>query len=274
MRAYDVIHTVQDLRHLSWSESGQTSASGGVFLKARQGTGGRATYYKLSCYDSYRGVYGHECVNEVIAARLMGVLGISHVRYTLVHARIVVDGSEYTTWIARSKSFRKTGERKMAFDTYFDLLHEQCESPLEFCERKGWLACVQQMMLVDYLIANRDRHGANIEVLQGRDGEARLAPLFDNGVSLVFSCYQDEACARDFNPLKDVRANNFIGTRSLEENLAFVPANLEVGELRAEDRTRLLAGFEGVLPEAHLHAIWSIIWQRWSHWRGRAGDAQ
>ena len=276
MRAYDVVHTVQDLRHLVWSETGQTSASGGTFLKARTGVGPSATYYKLSCYDSYRGIYGHECVNEIVASRLMEALGVEHVRYSLVHARIVVDDVEHVTWLARSKSFRKAGESKMAFDTFFDLMHEKGESQLEFCERFGWLESVQRMMLVDFLIANRDRHGANIEVLRARDGSLRLAPLFDNGVSLVFSCYGDEQRARSFEPLQDVRANNFIGTKSLEHNLQFVPSSVDVGTLCKGDRQRLLAGLDDALPQAHLDAIWSIIWQRWLHWQQRcsARDAE
>ena len=271
MRAYDVIGKVQDLRHLVWSETGQTSASGGTFLKARTGVGAHATYYKLSCYDSYRGIYGHECVNEVVAARLMDMLEVPHVRYSLVHARICVDGVEHVTWLARSKSFRKTGERKMAFDTFFDLMHRQGESQLELCERYGWLDAIQRMMLVDFLIANRDRHGANIEVLRTRDGKLRLAPLFDNGVSLVFSCYGDESRVHEFDPMQDVQANNFIGTRSLFENLRFVPAEAVDGRVGSEDRGRLLLGLEGALSPAHLDAIWNIVWQRWCYWRELCG---
>ena len=267
MRAYDVIHTVQDLRQLVWSETGQTSASGGTFLKARTGIGPNATYYKLSCYDSYRGIYGHECVNELVASRLMELLGVDHVRYSLIHARVVVDEVERTTWLARSKSFRALGESKMPFNTFFDLMHKKGESQLEFCGRFGWLEFVQRMMLVDYLIANRDRHGANIEVLQSNDGTLRLAPLFDNGVSFVFSCYGDEQCVRDFDPLQDVRANNYIGTRSLVENLRFVPADITIGELSERDCETLFAGLDGVLPQAHLDAMWNIIWQRWQRWR-------
>ena len=267
MRAYDVIHTVQDLRQLVWSETGQTSASGGTFLKARTGIGASATYYKLSCYDSYRGIYGHECVNELVASRLMELLGVDHVRYTLIHARVVVDEVERTTWLTRSKSYRAAGESKMSFDSYFDLMHKKGESQLEFCERQGWLEFVQRMMLVDYLIANRDRHGANIEVLQSNDGTLRLVPLFDNGVSFVFSCYGDEQRVRDVDPLQDVRANNYIGTRSLVENLRFVPAGIAVGELFERDREALFAGLDGALPQAHLDAMWNIIWQRWQHWR-------
>ena len=266
MRAYDVISAVQDLRSLDWSESGQTSASGGTFLKARMGVGAHATYYKLSCYDSYRGVYGHECVNELIASRLMELLGVSHVRYTLVHALVRIDGAEHDTWLARSKSFRKNGESKMAFDTFFDLMHEKGESQLDFCQRYGWLEYVQRMLLADYLIANRDRHGANIEVLRGKDAALRLAPLFDNGVSLLFSCYGDLKRVRRFDPLEDVRANNFIGMRSLEANLAFVPPDLKIQPLDESAREKLLLGLESVLPHEHREAIWNMIWKRWQHW--------
>ena len=266
MRAYDVIQKKPDLTSLVWSESGQTSASGGTFLKARVGIGAQATYYKLSCYDSYRGIYGHECVNELIAARLMALLDVPHVEYRLVHADMQVDGVRYDTWLARSKSFRKQGERKIAFDMFFDLMHQPGESQFDFCERYGWSDDIQHMMLVDYLIINRDRHGANIEVLRDRSGNLRLAPLFDNGVSLVFSCYGDEDCAAAFDALADRRVNNFIGSRSLEENLRFVAPDVVAGSLQESDRSVLLAGLDSVLPQAHLDAIWNIVWQRWQRW--------
>jgi hypothetical protein len=162
----------------------------------------------------------------------------------------------------------------MAFDTFFDFKHEQGESQLAFGERYGWLEDVQRRLLVDYLIANRDRHGANIEVLRGRDGSLRLAPLFDNGVSLVFSCYGDAEAAKAFEPLKDVRANNFIGTRSLEENLRFVSPNIKLGELLESDKATLLAGLEDSLSPVHLDAIWNIVWQRWQHWLDTRGKGE
>ncbi len=39
-------------------------AAAGSFLKAYSDLGGIKTYYKLSNYDSVRGVTGHECINE------------------------------------------------------------------------------------------------------------------------------------------------------------------------------------------------------------------
>lgn len=263
MRVYDLIKTCQDLTHLEWSESMQTSGSGGTFLKSREGVGAKATYYKLSCYDPYRGIYGHESVNEIVAARLMDVFGIEHASYRLIHANVKVDGKIHETWLCRSKSFRAEGERKQAFDLFYGLHRKEEESPLELCERYGWSKQIQQMMLVDYLIMNRDRHGANIEVLRSPEGQVRLAPLFDSGVSLLFSCHDDESHIRAFDPLADVRANNFIGTKSLEENLRFIAADFEVPRLCSDGRERILAGLECILPEYHVDKIWEIIWKRW-----------
>lgn len=265
MRAYDIVKRQQDLRRLSWTQAAFTSGTGGMLLKSREQTGSTLWYYKLSSYDSYRGVYGHECVNELVASRLLDILGIEHVRYALVNALVSVDGDELPTWLCRSPSFRRTGERKVSLDTFFDLHRKGRESPLDLCRRYGWDEHVRQVALLDYLIANRDRHGANMEVLQSRNGVLRLAPLFDNGLSLVFSCYDDEERVRAFEPLADIQANNYLGSRSLEENLKIIGLPSACGQLHPQDRAKLLAGLEDVLPQAHLDKIWDIVWERWCH---------
>ena len=87
-----IIHEKQDLTYLSWSKIRNSSGTAGSFLKAYSDLGGEKTYYKLSNYDSYRGVFGHECVNELIVSRVMNVLGIPHVIYQLIHTQIILDG--------------------------------------------------------------------------------------------------------------------------------------------------------------------------------------
>ena len=262
----DIYPKLRDLTMLDWTERGFSSGTGGMLLKAREQTGGTLWYYKASSYDGYRGVYGHECVNELVASRLMDALGVAHLRYDLIHAQIEVDGSTHQTWVSRSKSFRRKGERKLGLDTFFDLYRMEGESPLGLCERFGWSDQVQQMMAVDYLIANRDRHGANIEVLVARDGSFRLAPIFDCGLSLVFSCFGDEEQVRAFDPMRDVVANNYLGTRSLEENLAFVrPESIGGWSLDQDDLDDITRGIDLALPPAHVKKIREIIWERWVH---------
>ena len=269
--AKDVEHAIQDLTHLDWSESSVSSATGGSYLKARSGDGAEATYYKLSCYDEVNGIYGHECVNELIAARCMDVLCVAHVPYRLVHALVRVGGREHETWLVESSSFRKSGESKTSLASFYGWNHLEGEGRMNFCARFGWTQEVQKMMLVDYLIANRDRHGGNLEVLKGRDGSIRLAPLFDNGLSLCFSTYNVRQL-REVNPLQDVACNNFLGTRSLDENLTrFVPAGLPVGRLQEVHKEQIVGGLvpamehavEGASAEELLEFLWNMIWERW-----------
>ena len=262
----DLVPELQDLRHLTWNERATSSGTSGCFLKARVGDGASALYYKLSCYDSYRGIFGHECANELVASRLMDVLGFEHVRYRLVHALVDIDGVTHETWLNASNSFRAAGERKQALDLFYDLNKLPGEPPFDLCARFGWSERIAQILLIDYLVANRDRHGANIEVVRSGNGVVRLAPIFDSGLSFVFSCYGNEQRIEQFNPLEDVLANNYLGTRSLEENLQFVPGDLTVNRLDAAHRAYLFDGLEGILPSVHLNKMWDIVWERWNRY--------
>ncbi|MEY8460393.1 hypothetical protein AALA69_04605 [Eggerthellaceae bacterium 24-137] len=264
----DVCVPLQDLRHLRWDERAVTSGTSGTFPKARRSGHGVTYYYKLSCYDSYRGIYGHECVNEVLAARLLAELKIPRVDYRLVHARVAIDGEERETWLNVSTSFRAPGERKMTFELFYDLKRHSGESPFAFCQRMGWGRHIAQMLAFDFLIANRDRHGANIEVILSPDGAMRLAPLFDNGLSFVFSCYGDAKRAAAFDALEDVNANNYLGTRSLLENLQFVTdlaeGSLALPVLDAAALDRVFDQLDPAIPSAaHRAKMREMIERRW-----------
>ena len=244
---------------------------GGSYLKARFGEGATATYYKLSCYDEINGVYGHECVNELIASRLMDALCIEHVPYKLIHAQVLVDGKVFKTWLCESTSFRKPGQSKMSLARFYSLNRLPEEGHLEFCERFGWGPSIHKTMLVDYLIANRDRHGGNLEVLKDRNGHVRLAPLFDNGLSLCFSTFQAPQLA-NINPTSDIVSNNYLGTRSLEQNLLrFVPSNLGIGRLTESHEQVLFDGLapalndavQGISGREFAQFLWHMIWERW-----------
>ena len=128
----DIVTQLQDMRHLDWAARKMSPGTPGCFLKAYEEVDGKRIYYKLSNYDSYRGVFGHECVNELIASRVINVLGIPHVAYKLVHAKIIIDGKDVETWISVSENFRKDNEEKLVYDMYYDLQKKDKESPLDF----------------------------------------------------------------------------------------------------------------------------------------------
>ena len=111
-----IIYTPQDLTHLSWSKIRGSSGTAGSFLKAQETTPEGKTYYKLSDYDSFHGVTGHESVNEIIADRMLTILDIPHLSYQLIHADIIVDEKPIRTWLCASRNFRQRGEKKDALD--------------------------------------------------------------------------------------------------------------------------------------------------------------
>ena len=255
----------QDLTYLSWSVYRNSSGTAGSFLKSYSELGGKKVYYKLSNFDKVQGVIGHECVNELIVDRLLTILGIPHLPYQLIHADIMLEGQIQDVYLCASEDFKEKGESKIALDAYKEREALPKESALDFCVRMGWETYIYQMLVVDYLILNRDRHGANIEVLRNsRKKTLRLAPLFDHGLSLLCRCINDSQIEA-FNVMEDKLCNNFIGSRSTWENLKLIPKEKfpVFNPLHESDREIIMDGMEGIISEALQDKIWEMIWKRW-----------
>ena len=260
-----IIRDKQDMTHLSWSKIRNSSGTAGSFLKAYSMLGGKKTYYKLSNFDKTKGVVGHECVNEIIVDRLLDILGIPHLHYQLIHADVIIDGKPQEVYLCASEDFKQRGESKLALDAYWEIERAENEPALDFCIRNGWEEYVYQMMAVDFLILNRDRHGANIEVLRNnRKKTIHLAPLFDHGLSLLFSCTDDSAVA-EYDVMADKRVNNFIGSGSTWENVSSIPKDKlpQLNALKETDRDVLMNGLDGIISQPLQDKIWEMIWKRW-----------
>ena len=260
-----VIVEKQDLTYLKWSHVRNSSGTAGTFLKSQSIISGEKIYYKLSNYDSEKGIVGHECVNEIIVDRLLTILGVEHLEYQLIHADVEIDGKTHDTWICASKDFKHRGETKAALDNYYQINRKVDESRYEFCVNKGWKKYIDTLLAVDYLILNRDRHGANIEVLRnGRKHTTRIAPLFDHGLSFLCSCYNEKEIEQ-FDILADKPCQNFIGSRSTLENLSLITEKNTVfqSKLKEQDRKILFEDLSTVLSEVHLRKIWDMLWARW-----------
>ncbi len=254
-----------DLTYLSWSLIRHSSGTAGSFLKAYSELGGKKVYYKLSNYDNVRGVIGHECVNELIADRLLTVLGVEHLHYQLIHADIRVNERIEDVFLCASDDFKEPGEDKTALDAYYSAEHAEGETPLDFCNRMGWGKYLWEMFAVDFLILNRDRHGANIEVLRNkRKRTIRLAPLFDHGLSLLFSCRSDDAIDA-FDVMEDRPIQSYLGSTSAQENLKLIPVDElpRFNRLQESDRAVLMEGLDDVISPKLQDAIWNMIWRRW-----------
>lgn len=84
----NVITELQDLTYLKWSHVRSSSGTAGTLLKSESMIDEKKRYYKLSNFDAVNGVVGHECINEIIVDRLLTILEVDHVPYTLIHAKI------------------------------------------------------------------------------------------------------------------------------------------------------------------------------------------
>ena len=271
MASRDIVRAIQDLTGLDWNERASSSGTAGTYLKARTGSGSRLIYYKLPRYNGVV-IDGYECVNELLASRLMDALGIEHLAYRLIHAKVLIDGAGYETWLNSSRNFRKVGERKLSLGAFFDLYKNPGESPMELYRRFGWQEDIARMMLVDYLMANRDRHASNIEVLAAPDGSFRIAPIFDTGFSLLAPLAGDLERIAAFDPLADVATTNFVGSRSLEKNLRAVAPVEGVEDLDEARIAELFDGLEGILPSAALLKMREIIQRRWARYEEIRAD--
>lgn len=263
--ASEVIMQKKDLRFLKWSHIRNSSGTAGTFLKSESEIEGIKRYYKLSNFDIEKGIVGHESVNELIVDRLLNILRVEHIHYDLINADIEVEGRIYSTYLSASQDFKQKGESKVALDNYYAANCIKGENHYNFCARNGWGDYVDRMIAVDYLILNRDRHGANIEVLRNaRAHTVRLAPLFDHGLSLLFSCMTDED-AKNFDILKDLKCQNFIGTSSCYENLSLIKGKSRVFEtvLKESDKKLIFKDLEGILSKTFINKIWEMIYTRY-----------
>jgi len=251
-----------DLRSEVWSRTAGSLASDGVYMKTELPIDGTMFYLKLSRYDSFRGIYGHESVNELIAYRLGKILGFNVPEGYLKKCIVKIDDSEHETYVFAAKSYKITGSR-MAFENFYvDNRLSEKESPLDFCKRYKWTDSIYKLFIFDYLIINRDRHGANLEVM--KNGDIFLSPFLDNGLSFVCSC-TEESELKSFNIMEDRVVNNFIGEKRLETNLKSIDKKVMFNTLSNSDIDNLFSGLNGVLPERYFDIIREIIHGRWQN---------
>ena len=139
------------------------------------------------------------------------------------------------------------------------------EDRLLFCINRGWDKYVYEMFVIDFLILNRDRHGANVEVLRNRKNKTiRLAPLFDHGLSLLFSCNNDEEIS-NFNVMEDKKINSYLGSNSARDNLDLIPTDkLPIfNSLKKSDKEVIFKDLDEIMSQYLINKIWSMIYSRW-----------
>ncbi len=262
----DLITEVQDLTDLAFEETEKRPGIGGSFLKAVRIEEGKRVIYKCPDLDPELGFVGHEGVNELVASRLMKKLGIEGAEVRLLRAKVNAGGRQQETWVVRSEDFLKPGQDKISLELFYEGEKREGETPLAFCERRGFEDAVYRMLILDYLILNRDRHGKNMEVIRDKEKrEFRLAPLFDHGLSLLFRC-RSEADMERLDVMADRPVQCFVGSRSEAENLKLIPEEKwpKLPVLTDSDVDEILSGLSGIMPEIWTEKVKGMLKGRWA----------
>lgn len=243
-----------DLTYLQWSIKKNSSGTAGTFFKSFY----NGKYYKLSNFDAYTGKFlGHESINEYVVDRFLNIQNINHLSYELVNADIMYDNKKYNTYLCISDEFKEKGESKKAIDVFYKVYKNENESPLQMIRRMGFSDNIDEMFLVDFLICNRDRHGANVEIIK-KGNKYRLSPLFDHGLSLFFN-------VTDFNKLKnedlleDKRIQCFFGTNSSFENLKLMKKHPKVKLLDDIDKEYIFSELKGIMPDIWIDTVFNLF---------------
>lgn len=250
MDTYKSKRELIDRTDLDWLISDRLPGLGGSFLKSQEIVDDKMIYYKMSRYNNVRGIIGHESINEIICMNIADQLGFNTLRCELLHCNVVVNGKLIKTFITKFLDYRQPGDKTISFEDYYELVREDTQKPLDvFLELDE--EYVYQMLVLDYIIFNRDRHGANIDIIL-RDGRYIMAPLFDHGLSFMCSC-NSEYFAR-FDIMRSGPVNNYVGSLDVEKNLKFVPEYFIAGLQKPVD---IFAGLDDVreyMPD--------IFWKR------------
>lgn len=250
---------MRDLRYLTWYDRRSGSSSYGMLNKAEETTIDGHYYYKMSRMLGNK-VVGFDSVYEVIASRVLDVLGISHVEYELIDALVHINDIELRTWLCKSKDYKNCNMDVVSvqeFCTSQDTAEEELLAV--FGEQQ-----LYTVYLVDFILANVDRHGGNIEVIKTSNGVYQVAPLFDHGMSLLNWAPNAEAI-QHFDVMETRDTNNFVGSKDLYENLFKIKQPITVNALRVKAKSYIFHDISKALPRELINKTWELIWRRYNY---------
>lgn len=247
--------------NLDWHSAVSSTGTQGSFLKTSVVVNGKRYYIKAPRFDEISGFYGYESAYEVVACRLAKKLGVPCVKQELQYVDIDINGRVYGANVCVSKSYRKEWQKKLTLEDAVAMYGKPGELKIDTAREILGDVYLSKVLMFDFIIINRDRHGANIEIYKDSSGKYKPAPLFDNGLSFMCMSLNDDDI-RNFDVARDYRVNNFMGHKSLKDNLEFVNKSVKLNALKETDRSSLFRGLTDILTKEHRDKIWETIVRR------------
>ena len=149
-------------------------STGGSFPKCWKRVNGVIYLYKTG--SSGFSNSGMEPYSEIYASKLMEKLDIPHITYELVNYKNRL-ATRCPCMCSEKIGLYQVGDLTVIREGYEDLVKQGFVSP-EY---------LSEMLLVDYLSLNTDRHLGNIGILVDNDSQVLLkgSPIYDNNMSFV-----------------------------------------------------------------------------------------
>jgi len=132
-----------------------------------------------------------EPFNEVIASDIMNLFGIDHVEYKLIRSKI--NNIPLSICRCMTDTNNEFITARVVIDTESKEDRNDYDRFIQICENfgiKNVKENLDDMMIIDFIIGNTDRHKYNFGILRDPDTLEwkKMAPIFDNGNSL---CHND-----------------------------------------------------------------------------------
>ena len=144
------------------------------------------------------------CANEVFYAKIAGMIGVSCVDYNLGHFMAEKEKIYYCS----CQSFITNPDED--FITAMQIKHEHMRLDriglLDHIIGLGFEKEMREMMTLDCIFHNTDRHEKNFGIIRHINGSIRMAPLYDNGYCFgINHPNTDKITDRDMRLLPDSR---------------------------------------------------------------------
>lgn len=225
--------------------------------------GQRRMFYKFSSIREDGTPTGFEAINEFLAAKVLAVLGIPHIDYTLSFVDRTLNGTIIRLPCSTSYDYKSEGQTAIPLELYCSVMGIEPDAAMDKLGLRGGL---NQMYLTDYLLRNTRRTRRDIELYTAADGRIEMAPLFDNGSSLIVD--EDMLKLIQHGKLRltdDVQVEGINGIAPLITNLEHITQPVLVHKLTDKLLHDALYGFRSVLTKGHITAIEEMVKVRYDN---------